>query len=222
MSLLPSPDHAQIPGHDRHARILDAAERCFIRNGFHRTTMQDVAAEAGMSAGNLYRYFPSKDAIQAGLAERDREEMTRDFAAMADAEDFFGAFERIGRKHLVDDPRDKMVLAVEIWAEATRNPEVSRFCFGMEAEVRGFMAQVFRDAQRKGQIHPGVDPDWLVWLLMTMADGFCKRRALEPDFDGTAELARGVAMFRAAFAGALLPYSGQGETAPAPTSESIP
>ena len=57
---------------------------------------------------------------------------------------------------------------------------------------------------------------------MTMADGFCKRRALEPDFDGTAELARGVAMFRAAFAGALLPYSGQGETAPAPTSESIP
>ena len=40
-------------GHDggagRRARILDAAERCFVRAGFHRTTMQDVAAEAAMS-----------------------------------------------------------------------------------------------------------------------------------------------------------------------------
>jgi AcrR family transcriptional regulator len=209
------------PGHERRARILDAAERCFIRNGFHRTTMQDVAAEAGMSAGNLYRYFPSKNAIQAGLAERDREEMSADFAAMADAEDFFAAFETIGRKHLVEDPRDKMVLAVEIWAEATRNPEVSRLCCGMEDEVRGFMADAFREAQRKGQIHPGVSPDWLVWLLMTMADGFCKRRALEPGFDGEAELARGAALFRAAFAGALLPYTGQALDAPATTSETL-
>jgi TetR/AcrR family transcriptional regulator, repressor for uid operon len=48
-------------GVDRRTRILDAAETCFVRSGFHRTTMQDVAAEAGMSAGNLYRYFPSKE-----------------------------------------------------------------------------------------------------------------------------------------------------------------
>ncbi len=40
---------------DRHTRILDAAERCFARAGIHRTTMQDVASEAGMSPGNLYR-----------------------------------------------------------------------------------------------------------------------------------------------------------------------
>jgi AcrR family transcriptional regulator len=219
MTLLPATSTPDT-GHERRARILDAAERCFIRNGFHRTTMQDVAAEAGMSAGNLYRYFPSKDAIQAGLAERDREEMSSDFAAMADSDEFFTAFERIGRKHLIEDPRDKMVLAVEIWSEATRNPQVARFCCGMENEVRGFMAEAFRDAQRKGQIHPGVDPDWLVWLLMTMADGFCKRRALEPDFDGAAELARGAAMFRAVFAGALLPFTGQAPDATAPSSES--
>ena len=58
---LPSPPEAE-PVMDRRARILDAAERCFVRSGFHRTTMQDVAAEAGMSPGNLYRYFASKEA----------------------------------------------------------------------------------------------------------------------------------------------------------------
>ena len=65
---------------DRRSRILDAAERCFVRSGFHRTTMQDVAAEAGMSPGNLYRYFPSKDAIVIGLTERDRSDVAKDFA----------------------------------------------------------------------------------------------------------------------------------------------
>ena len=60
---------------DRRTHILDAAERSFVRAGFHRTTMQDVAAEAGMSPGNLYRYFPSKDALVAGLCERDRGEL---------------------------------------------------------------------------------------------------------------------------------------------------
>ena len=190
MTLLHTP-HAPDPGHERRARILDAAERCFIRNGFHRTTMQDVAAEAGMSAGNLYRYFPSKDAIQAGLAERDREEMSRDFAAMANAEDFFAAFERIGRKHLIEDPRDKMVLAVEIWSEATRNPEVARFCCGMEDDVRGFMSDVFRDAKRKGQIHPGVDP--AVARLAADDDG---GRLLQAPRDGARFRRRGRARAR--------------------------
>src|SRR5215217_9634377 len=82
---------------DRRARILDAAERCFVRSGFHRTTMQDVAAEAGMSPGNLYRYFPSKDAIVAGLAERDRARVTADFAEIVGANDFVEGFRALGR-----------------------------------------------------------------------------------------------------------------------------
>src|SRR3954451_11080724 len=101
---------------DRRRKILDAAEACFVRNGFHRTTMNDVAAEAGMSAGNLYRYFASKEAIVTGLAERDREMVTADFAKLAGAADFFACFEAIGRKHLIEEPREKAVLAVEIWS----------------------------------------------------------------------------------------------------------
>src|ERR671921_2087458 len=85
------------PVTDRQGRILDAAERCFVRSGFHRTTMQDVAAEAGMSPGNLYRYFPSKDAIVAGLSERDRARVTADFAEIVGADDFVEGFRALGR-----------------------------------------------------------------------------------------------------------------------------
>lgn len=56
--------------HDRRDEILAAAQRLFARMGFHQTSMQQICAAAGMSPGNLYRYFPSKEAIIAGIAER--------------------------------------------------------------------------------------------------------------------------------------------------------
>ena len=67
---------------ERRERILEAAERAFVRHGFHATTMQHVAEEIGMSAGNLYRYFPSKDAIVEGLCALDQEARARAFAEL--------------------------------------------------------------------------------------------------------------------------------------------
>jgi AcrR family transcriptional regulator len=59
-----SPEHLQA----RRQQILDAARRCFVRNGFHATSMQDVFAEAGLSAGATYRYFRSKEDIVEAIA----------------------------------------------------------------------------------------------------------------------------------------------------------
>jgi len=52
----------------RRAQILDAARTCFVRKGFHETSMQDIFAESGMSAGAVYRYFKSKTEIIQALA----------------------------------------------------------------------------------------------------------------------------------------------------------
>src|SRR5918995_2406475 len=93
------------PTSERRTHILDAAERSFCRSGFHRTTMQDVAAEASMSPGNLYRYFPSKDALVAGICERDRAELASEFQAVhADGDGLMAAFRRLGRKHFQEKP----------------------------------------------------------------------------------------------------------------------
>ena len=48
------------PKSDRRSEILAAAQRCFVRSGFHGASMQDICNEAGMSPGNLYRYFPRR------------------------------------------------------------------------------------------------------------------------------------------------------------------
>jgi AcrR family transcriptional regulator len=74
-----------------------------------------VAREAGMVPGNLYRYFPSKDAMIAGLAERDRLEIAADFASLSGAPDFLEAFKALGRKYFLEEPREKAIIALEIW-----------------------------------------------------------------------------------------------------------
>ena len=52
----------------RRSEIVAAARRCFARDGFHQTSMPDIAREAGMSAGAFYRYFPSKEDVILEIA----------------------------------------------------------------------------------------------------------------------------------------------------------
>jgi AcrR family transcriptional regulator len=51
----------------REARILRAAVACFARQGYYGTTMEEIAAEAGIAKGAAYVYFPSKEAIFLAL-----------------------------------------------------------------------------------------------------------------------------------------------------------
>ena len=55
---------------DKRTRILDSAQSLFLRYGVKRTSMDDVAREAGIAKGTLYLYFTSKDALFLALAER--------------------------------------------------------------------------------------------------------------------------------------------------------
>ena len=109
----------------RREHILDAAEACFVRNGFHRTTMQDLAREAAMSPGNIYRYFESKEAVVRGLAERDRERGTVLVAEMELAGDRRGALLRILGRYFTEITREAAILRIDLWSEATRNPDIA-------------------------------------------------------------------------------------------------
>ena len=47
----------------RHRTIIDAACKLFFEKGYHRTTIREIAAAAGMSMGQLYHYISSKDDV---------------------------------------------------------------------------------------------------------------------------------------------------------------
>jgi AcrR family transcriptional regulator len=173
---------------DRRAEILDAAQRCFVRSGFHQTSMQEICAEAGMSPGNLYRYFPSKVAIIEGIAERDRAEMARQFASASDAPDFFTALEALARHHFVETADEQMGLCTEIMAESRRNPEIARISRGFDVDARRYLIEMMRTAAERGEIASDVDFDAVITMLMLIADGVWWRRTADPNFDAEAML----------------------------------
>ena len=143
---------------ERRLRILVAAERAFVGNGFHATTMQHVADEAGMSAGNLYRYFPSKEAIVEGLCELDQAELAQAFGElMADNRQIMEAMRWGLRKHVLAKPPEKARLLVEIWAEAGRNPRVAAMSRAIDAEVRARLVKLIDAAKAVGAASPRLD-----------------------------------------------------------------
>ena len=177
---------------DRRAHILDAAERAFMLRGFHRATMQDVAQEAQMSPGNLYRYFSSKEEIVEGLVERDRARIAQDFAMLDRSPDPAAAFAAISRGYIIEQPRERAVLALEIWAEAARNPKVAALCGEVENEVAGHLERFFRAGQARGEVAASVEPRSLVRLMMMLVDGYLRARATNPEFEAESVLHAGM------------------------------
>ena len=168
---------------DRRAEILAAAQRCFVRAGFHGASMQDICAEAGMSPGNLYRYFPSKEALIAGIAERDRAEVGQHFARADLSLGLFNVLEEMARHYFTKWPMERVLLCTEVMSESRRNPELARISAAFDADVRKRIGDMLRQAAERGDIPGDLDLDRVITMLMFIADGVWWRRALEPDFD---------------------------------------
>jgi TetR/AcrR family transcriptional regulator, repressor for uid operon len=167
----------------RREHILDAAEQCFARAGFHATTMQDICKEALVSPGALYVYFTSKEALIAGLCERDRAEFQARFTDLAEAPDFFDGLRGIAEQYFSEEPPHKRLMCVEIGIESTRNAQVGE----MFRSVDDFVCQSFRDLfQRmkdKGRINPTLDIPTLANAFIIIGDGMFWRRAIDPKYD---------------------------------------
>jgi AcrR family transcriptional regulator len=168
---------------DRRSEILAAAQRCFVRHGFHGASMQDICAEAGMSPGNLYRYFPSKEALIAGIAERDRAEVGAQFAGADLSQGLFAVLEGLAQHHFAEKPDEQVLLCTEVMSEARRNPDIARISRGFDADVRKWLVGMLQEGARRGDIPPDVDLEAVVTMLMVIADGVWWRRALDKDFD---------------------------------------
>ena len=173
---------------DRRAEILAAAERCFVRSGFHQTSMQEICAEAGMSPGNLYRYFPSKEALIAGISERNRANAAAELAAVAEAPSFFAGLAQLAAYHVVERPMAEVALCVEIMAESRRNPEVARVFDEIEGEVKGKLMGLLTTAAAQGEISRDINFEAATDILMALGDGISWRRAADPSFNAETAL----------------------------------
>ena len=169
---------------DRRAGILAAAQRCFVRSGFHGASMQEICAEAGMSPGNLYRYFPSKEALIAGIAERDGAEVGQHFASADLSHGLFTVLEGMARHYFTKWPQGTgaAVHRGDVGSAPQSRDRADFRCLRCRREGCG-SKDLLRAAAERGDIPADVDFDGVITMLMIITDGLWWRRALEPDFD---------------------------------------
>lgn len=169
--------------HARRQHILDAAEQCFSRGGFHATTMQDICKQAAISPGALYVYFDSKEALIAGLCERDRGQLSERMEKLAGAPDFLAALAAIGETYFIDDPVSRQRVVVEMGIEATRNARVAEIFHGTERFCSNSFEAMFQRLKDEGRIDPAIDVATLTKVFQVIGDGLFWRRAVMPNFD---------------------------------------
>jgi AcrR family transcriptional regulator len=168
---------------DRREEILVAAQRCFARSGFHQSSMQEICAEAGMSPGGLYRYFPSKEAIISAIAERDRADAAANFAAVAEIPGVFDGLEKLARHYLIERSDEEIAVCAEIRTESRRNPEVGRIHNAINADVEAGLVGVLRKAVERGEVPSDINLERVVLVLLSLGDGIEWRRAMDPEFN---------------------------------------
>ncbi len=206
-----APDHSP-KTEARRAVILDAAESVFTRKGFEVATMQDVAAACSMSAGNLYRYFPSKSAIISGLVERDRAGMASEFVELSKQPDQLEGFERLGRAYIRDEVSRKAPLTLEIWAAASRQPELRGHCIAMENAITAHMREFLSRTAAQGNMASGVDPDLVTHLVIALVQAMFHDAVMKPGHDIERDMDILFATVRAALAGHIKiepPHNGE-------------
>jgi AcrR family transcriptional regulator len=103
----------------RRRQILDGAAACFAREGFHRTSMQDIVQQTGISAGLIYRYFTGKDDMIAAIVTEWHERRTT-MLGPDPAAGYLDVLRRVGSP----ETRAELQLAVQVWAETVRNPAI--------------------------------------------------------------------------------------------------
>ncbi|MGX1542762.1 TetR/AcrR family transcriptional regulator [Streptomyces adustus] len=166
----------------RRAQILDAARRCFLRDGFHSTSMQDLFAESGLSAGAVYRHFASKNEMITAIVE----ENMRDVLAMVNAV----AGDRPGGSigALVADvldivksksaEQDVAGLAVLAWSESLRNPLLARQFEDLMTRMGLAFTEVIREHQRNGSLTREVSAEAIAATFLCILPGYLLRLAM--------------------------------------------
>lgn len=152
----------------RKDEIILAARRCFKQHGFHAASMAQLANEAALSVGQIYRYFSNKDAIIEEIVQRIIDLRLQEMIGTSCC---LHLPRLLAWRHVLNE--DDEVLMLEVAAESTRNPQVAKMM--QEADARMF-AQACENVKRE---YPHFSDERIrscVEVLAVMVEGTSYRR----------------------------------------------
>ncbi len=170
---------------ERRWRVINAARKLFINNGFHATGIAQIARESGVAVGQLYRDFSAKEDIVAAIVNTDcRSFMAADTLRLAIQNgDETLVRDWIRQFVMPEDDEDDGRLFAEILAEAARNTRIAAIFESVNGDVRGLMLDAL------AMLAPGdalmERRSALADAILTMSLGMLHHQLIRPQLDLT-------------------------------------
>lgn len=170
-------------------RLLNAAMDVFARDGFHAATLEDIAAEGGLTKGAVYSNFRGKRELFLALLDEQvtrRTQIARSVlldtpgepghevpalaAALAD---------RLGQLSAAEP--DWQLLYIEFWLYAMRDPEAHRLLAAARHRLRQAIAELADEAQRQFGLDTGISGARWATIILGLSNGLALERLIDPD-----------------------------------------
>lgn len=174
---------------DTRERIIASAARVFGQKGFQRASLDQVAADAGLTKGAIYWHFKSKNDLYFALLDsrfqRDTSTMRGSVAEMAAASGntsvvkLMAAAFSSGLQQATTDP-DWPRLFVEVMGQS-REPEVRDRIAQFYEQGWEFVGRMVRDMQAAGLVRHDIDPDMMATFWFALGDGLVLAWLSQPD-----------------------------------------
>src|SRR5689334_14639131 len=156
----------------RRDQILQAAKRCFLRNGFRATSMQDLFAESRLSSGAFYIYFKSKDDVILAIVEENLSAvmaLVHDLVTKPHDDGLGEALASVIETVRTRQRTDQLgALAVLAWSEALRSPSLRESLNESFTRMRADFARVIAKHQADGSLPANVKAAAIAKLVIAI------------------------------------------------------
>ncbi|EHR40633.1 MULTISPECIES: TetR family transcriptional regulator [Alishewanella] len=169
--------------------ILDAAEQLFFQHGVSRTTLEKIAAAAGVTRGAIYWHFENKSALFSAMLERIR----------LPFQQMLGQLDMLQQGDPLAQLRDFLIQSLTLISSSERhfrvlsivflrceyidelNPAVSRQ-EELDKTANAIISRALQRARSAGMLQADVDPDLAACAIHAYLGGLIRKYLLKPDF----------------------------------------
>lgn len=159
---------------ERKAQIHQAALACFNRKGYHRTTMDDIVAESGLSKGSLYWYFKGKKELFISLCQEIFSQMGQALEAIVADEEAGATDKLLACLTLFSAGLKEMVpffgVMMEAWAQTRHDEDVESLVSEIYEPYLALMSGIIEQGIANGEFH-AESPRSTAFVIMTLFDG---------------------------------------------------
>lgn len=156
----------------RRAAILEAARNLFQRYGYRKTTMEEIARDAGITKPTVYAYFDGKKDVLVSLVEWEGSRVLE--AGLASTDDGAGAVEQLAAMFVAVDEflkKDTFLRGIVSRDPDVLTPEVIRVAFDFERKIIGAVEKILEKGMDDGAIRKS-DPRLMAYAMVRLHEAF--------------------------------------------------